>query len=77
MTRPDTEVVFDPATYVAGVLARTSALTPAGLPSYLRSNFQRGGQRPPSGPRDGPASGTPGCGDAERRLEAGLAPTYH
>ena len=50
--RPDTEVVFDPATYVRGVpfdeaLARTSSLTYAGPPSYLRSNFQRGVKRLP------------------------------
>ena len=31
----------------AEVLARTSALTPAGRPSYLRSNFQRGVKRLP------------------------------
>ncbi len=31
----------------AEVLARTSALAPAGPPSYLRSNFQRGVKRLP------------------------------
>ncbi len=63
MARPDTEVVFDPATYVGGVpydaLARLRRDRPvawadeipvlafAGEPSYLRSNFQRGVKRLP------------------------------